>query len=53
MRWVFQCFEGISIVLVQQGKLVEAAQVTGLTDVHLLILRLLGPPYEKYYELSK
>jgi transposase len=53
MRWVFQCFEGISIVLVQQADLVEAAQVTGLTDVHLLILRLLGPPYEKYYELSK
>jgi transposase len=53
MRWVFQCFEGISIVLVQQGELIEAAQVTGLTDVHLLILRLLGPPYEKYYELRK
>src|SRR5215467_7645561 len=52
MRWVFQSFEGISIVLVQQGDLVEVAQVTGLTDIHLLILRLLGPPYEKYYKLS-
>ncbi len=53
MRWVFQCFEGISIVLVQRGGRMETAQVTGLTDVHLLLLRLLGPPYEKYYELSK
>jgi len=31
----------------------EVMQVTGLSDLHLLILGLLGPPYEKYYELSK
>jgi transposase len=50
LRWVFQCFEGISLVLSQQGLAGEAAQVTGLTEVHLLILSLLGPLYEKYYE---
>lgn len=50
LRWVFQCFEGISLVLMQQEERIEAVQVTGLNDVHLLVLRLLGPPYEKYYE---
>ncbi|MGH7866898.1 MAG: IS1634 family transposase, partial [Candidatus Dormibacteraceae bacterium] len=53
MRWVFQCFEGISLVLVHRGERVEPEQVTGLTDVHLLILGLLGPLYEQYYALSK
>jgi len=53
LRWVFQCFEGISLVLMEQEKRMEAVQVTGLTEVHLLILGLLGPLYEKYYELSK
>ena len=53
LRWVFQCFEGISLVLMEQEKRMKVVQVTGLTEVHLLILGLLGPPYEKYYELSK
>lgn len=50
MRWVFQCFEGISLVLIQHEARRETVQVTGLTGVHLLILGLLGPPYEHYYE---
>ncbi len=53
MRWLFQCFEGISLVLMEQEERMEVMQVTGLSDLHLLILGLLGPPYEKYYELSK
>ena len=53
MRWVFQCFEGISLVLVQRGERVEPEQVTGLADVHLLICWLLGPLYEHYYTVSK
>jgi transposase len=53
LRWLFQCFEGISLVLMEQEKRREVMQVTGLTDLHRLILGLLGPPYEKYYELSK
>ena len=52
LRWVFQCFEGISLILIGQGEVGEVAQVTGLTDLHLLILSLLGPPYEKYYASS-
>jgi transposase len=53
LRWVFQCFEGISLVLMQREERMEAVQVTGLTDLHLLILGLLGPPYTKYYDSSK
>jgi transposase len=53
LRWVFQCFEGISLVLMQHEARMEAVQVTGLTGGHLLILGLLGPPYEHYYETNK
>lgn len=53
LRWLFQCFEGISLVLMEQEERMEVIQVTGLTEVHQLLLELLGPSYEKYYELSK
>ncbi len=53
LRWLFQCFEGISLVLMRREEQMEAVPVTGLTEVHLLILGLLGPPYEKYYDSSK
>jgi transposase len=53
LRWLFQCFEGISLVLMQREEQREAMQVTGLTDLHRLILEVLGPPYEKYYDSSK
>ncbi len=52
LRWVFECFEGISLVLMQREERMEVVQVTGLTDLHLLILGMLGPPYKKYYECS-
>jgi transposase len=50
LRWVFQCFEGISLVLMQREERTEVVQVTGLTELHLLILGMLGPPYKKYYK---
>lgn len=53
LRWVFQCFEGISLVLMEREEQREAVQVTGMIDLHLLILGLLGPPYEQLYRLSK
>lgn len=53
LRWLFQCFEGISLVLMQRGERLEAEQVTGLTDLHHLVLQVLGPPYEHYYAVSK
>jgi transposase len=51
LRWVFQCFEGLSIVHVLQDSPVLDSPVTGLTDFHLLILHLLGPIYERFYSL--
>jgi transposase len=53
LRWLFQCFEGISLALMRSEERMEAVQVTGLTEVHLLILRVLGPSYQQYYESSK
>jgi hypothetical protein len=52
-RWLFQCFEGISLVLMELEERMEAVQVTGLTNLHLLILGLLGPPYKQYGVSSK
>jgi transposase len=53
LRWLFQCFEGINLVLIRHEAAVEAVQVTGLTEVHQLILGVLGPAYEQFYESSK
>ena len=53
LRWLFQCFEGISLVLMQQEAGVEAVQVTGLNEVHQLILSVLVPAYQQFYESSK
>ena len=51
MRWVFHCFEGIELLHVQTAT-TSLALVLRLLPVHRLILRLLGPPYEKFYNLS-
>jgi transposase len=49
MRWLFPCFEGLSIVLVQLEDHRREQHVTGVTDLHRQILRLLGPLYEQFY----
>ena len=41
------------MVLMQREEQMEAVQVTGLTDLHQLILGLLGPSYAKQYDSSK
>ena len=51
MRWVFQCFEGIELLHVQTAT-TSLVLVLRLLPVHRLILHLLGPPYEKLYNLS-
>lgn len=53
LRWLFQCFEGISLVLMQHEAGEEEVQVTGLNEVHRLILSVLGPAYQQFYESSK
>ena len=51
MRWIFQCFEGIELLHVQTAT-ISLTIVLRLEPVHRLILALLGPLYEKIYNLS-
>ena len=53
MRWLFQCFEGIDLhhTLLPDGT--RATEVLRLTDLHRLVLRLLGPAYERGYLASQ
>jgi hypothetical protein len=44
-RWVFFCFLGLHIVFVDGKK----REVTNLKERHRIILRCLGPPYQKLY----
>ncbi|KIC73272.1 Transposase, IS4 family protein [Neochlamydia sp. EPS4] len=44
-RWVFFCFLGLHMVFIDHKKL----QITNLKERHRIILRCLGPPYQKFY----
>jgi transposase len=48
MRWDFQCFECIELLHVQTST-ISLTLVLRLQPVHRLILALLGPLYEKFY----
>lgn len=52
MRWIFQCFEGISLVrfLTSQGP--TQHEMTGVEPLHEQVIRLLGPYCGKLYELG-
>jgi len=52
MRWVFQMFEGIDLLLIYQDEQVVQRQVLNLKQIHLDVLRLLGPPVLNCYLLS-
>ena len=52
MRWVFQIFEGIDLLLISQNGQIVTRQVLNLRQVHLTVLRLLGPPVENCYLLT-
>lgn len=52
MRWIFQVFEGIDLLIVSQNGRVMSRQVLNLKQEHLTVLRLLGPPVEKCYNLG-
>ena len=43
-RWVFQYFVGIHLLIMTHQQI-----VLNLKDEHLIILRVLGPPYQKQY----
>jgi transposase len=52
MRWIFQVFEGIDLLLVRQNGQVVSRQVLNLKQEHLTVLHLLGPPVENCYQVG-
>jgi transposase len=44
LRWIFQCFQSIHVLWLEESKL-----ISNLTDFHLQVLALLGSPCQKYY----
>ncbi|MBV8282207.1 MAG: IS1634 family transposase, partial [Candidatus Eremiobacteraeota bacterium] len=52
MRWIFQCFEGISLLTFPQPGGPPQQAITELEPLHEQVLALLGPSYEKLYKLE-
>lgn len=52
MRWIFQVFEGIDLLIVSQDGQVVSRQVLNLKQEHLTVLRLLGPPVANCYNVG-
>ena len=52
LRWIFQQFEGIDLLLVRQQGRIVFKQVINLGPVHHQILRLLGPDVANCYSLG-
>jgi transposase len=50
MRWIFQCFEGISLVGFRPPVGPPEQDIAGLEPLHEQVLALLGPAYEKFYK---
>lgn len=46
LRWVFQCFIGIHLLLIAD----QAPLVLNLNERHQQVIQLLGPPYQRLYE---
>jgi transposase len=51
MRWVFQFFEGIDVLYVRSPAGGVSRHVLHLRAVHEQVLRLLGPLYQKLYDV--
>lgn len=52
MRWVFQFFEGIDVLYVRSpAEMVSSRHVLHLRPEHEQVLRLLGPAYQKLYDV--
>jgi transposase len=52
LRWIFQCFEGISLLTFPQPAGPPQQAVTELEPLHEQVLALLGPSYEKLYKMQ-
>ena len=49
MRWVFQMFEGVDLLLILQDDQVVQQKVLNLSPDHLQIIRLLGEQVQNCY----
>ncbi len=49
IRWAFQLFEGLDILLVRQNGKIVLRQLLNLNPVQQLVISLLGPPVQKCY----
>lgn len=49
MRWVFQVFEGVHLLIIEVRGIREE-KVLNLNEDRLRVLRILGPPFRKIYE---
>jgi transposase len=50
MRWVFQMFEGIDLLLIMKDDRIVSQRVLNLKPHHLKIIRLLGPQVQNCYQ---
>jgi transposase len=53
LRWIFQVFEGVSLLTFPQPGGPPQQDTVGLEPVHEQVLALLGPSYEKLYKLTE
>jgi transposase len=53
MRWIFQCFEGISLVTFQPPQGPPHQDLAGLAPLHEQVVTLLGSSYAKLYKVDE
>jgi hypothetical protein len=52
MRWLFQCFEGISLVIFQPPGGLPHREISGLAPLHRQVIRLQGASCEQLNQLG-
>jgi transposase len=52
LRWMFQCFEGVSLVVFQPPQGPPHRDLAGLRPLHAQVVALLGPSCEHLYKLD-
>jgi hypothetical protein len=53
MRWMFQCFEDISLVAFTRPNGPPHRAIAGLEPLHEQVVALLGPSCEKLYQVDE
>ncbi len=52
LRWVFQCFEGINLVQLDNGYQYEQVYVDGMDDIRRIVIRQLAGAACRYYKIE-